>query len=255
MIKKLLVIAKFSKRSKVAFTYTAFMLLCVFGLVGVAGATDPSSAHYKIGESHFGAGGSLQDCSDNYCSKTSAGDLTVGHGSSANYSAEFGFNTTDQPQLEVIVPTGLQDMGVLQASSTGTAVFTIEIRNYLSNGYELLIVGNPPSQGSHQLDAPTTPTPSQQGQEQFGINLASNTTPHIGAVPVQVPSSAFSFGQATTNYSQANNFMYQSAVPVAESPSSTGQTNYTLSMIANISRVTPAGRYNGSFSAVAVPVF
>lgn len=242
-------------RPKLALTYLALALLCSFSLVGVANATDPSSTNYKISESHFGAGGSLHDCSGNYCAKSSVGDLTVGRGSSTNYSAYFGFNTEDRPQLEVMALGGSQDMGVLKPDRTGTAVFAVNVRSYLSSGYVLLITGATPSVDSHNLASPSTPTVSTQGKEQFGLNLVANTTPNIGVDPVQVPSGDFSFGQANANYSQPDKFMYQDGDAVARSDSSSGQTNYTISMIANISQVTPAGYYDGSFSAVAVPTF
>ena len=72
-------------------------------------AAEMASDKYMVDETQFGNGASLEDCSDNYCAKTSAGDLTAGSGSSANYSAQFGSNTTDEPLLEVITQAGNQD--------------------------------------------------------------------------------------------------------------------------------------------------
>jgi hypothetical protein len=91
--------------------------------------------------------------------------------------------------------------------------------------------------------------------EQFGINLAANTSPHIGAGPVQVPSNTYSFGAVESGYSQADLYKYSNGDAIAYSNSSSGETDYTLSMIINISAVTPGGQYTGNFSAVAVPVF
>lgn len=234
----------------------ALIAVLWLGSVGTAAATTQSSSpHYMVTETQFGAGADLHDCSANYCAKTSVGDTTVGSGSSANYSARFGFNTSDVPLLEVMAIGGTQDMGVLDTGTTGTAVSTIKVRNYLSSGYVLQIAGASPDQGVHHLATPTTPTASQPGTEQFGINLWANNTPHIGATPVQVPSGTFSFGTVASNYAQADKFMYQDGDVVAQSPSSSGETDYTLSMIINISNVTAGGRYTGSFSAVAVPTF
>jgi hypothetical protein len=234
----------------------ALAFLLTLGLTGTVSATTQSSSpHYGVTETQFGSGSSLNDCSSHYCAKTSAGDTAVGRGSSSNYSAQFGFNTTDEPFLEVTVTGGAQNMGVLDSNTTGTAVSTIAIRSYLSSGYTLNIAGTPPSQGTHTLSRLTTPTTSHQGAEQFGINLADNTSPNIGANPVQVPDSTFSFGQVESNYNQADLFMYDDGAPVAFSNKSTGETDYTLSMIINVSNVTPGGRYSGSYSAIAVPVF
>ena len=182
-------------------------------------------------------------------------DTVVGSAGSTNYSAKFGSNTSDEPVLELITSSGLHDMGTLDTSLTGTATATVAVRSYLSSGYVIQITGNAPDQGIRTLNSLATPTTSQQGSEQFGINLVDNATPNIGADPVQVPDNTFSFGVVDTNYNQPDKFMYQNGDIVARSLSSTGQTNYTLSFIANISEVTAGGRYNGAFSAVVVPMY
>lgn len=238
----------------------ALALVISAGLVGTAAATTTSSsAHYQVTETQFGAGSSLHDCSANYCAKTSAGDTVVGSASSNNYSAQLGFNTTDIPLLEVSVTGGTQNMGVLDNATTGTATNVIKVRNYLSKGYVLQITGAAPNQGTHTLRVPMgvgdSPFTSQPGAEQFGINFAANSTPHIGADPLQVPSGAFSFGTVVANYGTADFFKYKDGDVVAQSLSSTGETDYTMSMIINVSNVTPGGHYNGTFSAVAVPVY
>lgn len=233
----------------------ALALAFCLGMSGTAAAETSTSPHYMVNETEFGSGSSLQDCSTNYCAKTSAGDTTVGSASSTNYSAQFGANTTDEPLLEIIVEGGNQDMGVLDSSHTGTAVSTIKVRNYLSGGYTLHIAGAPPSQGIHSLTRLSTPTTSHQGAEQFGINLADNTDPDIGANAVQVPDSSFSFGQVDSDYSQPDLYSYDDGAEVAHSDKSSGETDYTLSMIINVSNVTPGGRYSGTYSAVVVPVF
>ncbi len=234
----------------------ALAALLSLGVVGTAGASQSSSTNYSVDETQFGGvGSSLNDCSTNYCAKTSAGDTTVGSGSSSNYSAYFGENTTDEPLLEMVITGGNQDMGVLDSSTTGTAVETIAIRNYVSSGYVLQIAGAAPSQGVHTLTTLTTPSTSQPGTEQFGINLADNTSPNIGADPVQVPSGGFSFGTATTDYGTADLFKYIDGDVVAQSLSSSGETDYTMSIVINVSNVTPGGQYTGIFSAVAVPIF
>ena len=239
-------------------TFALAFMLCL-GLVGTAAATQTSSStNYSVTESQFG-GGSQQQCSTTYCAKSAAGDTVVGQGSSTSYSAQFGGETTNEPLLKEIVETSAatQDMGVLDDTHTGTALATIKVRSYLSSGYVLQITGPPPSQGAHSLATMSTSCPctSQQGAEQFGINFADNTAPDIGAPPVQVPSGSYSFGDVTSDYGTADLFKYVDGDIVAQSSSSTGETDYTMSMIVNVSNATPGGKYTGVFSAVAVPVF
>lgn len=229
-------------------------LLLAMGFAGTAAADQSSSAHYKVSETQFNAG-STQGCSGNvYCAQHSVGDTVDGSARSANFSAQFGFIISDIPVLEVSTVTNTEDMGVLDTDKTGIAEASVGVRSYLSNGYIIQVTGPPPSQGSHSLTASTTPTLSTQNTEQFGINLVANTTPAVGADPVQ-DGSDFTHGVVTTNYNQPNKYMYKDGDIVAESTSSTGQTIYTVSFIANITNVTPAGQYKGDFSAVVVPLY
>lgn len=228
----------------------------VFAIGGTVSATSSShSAHYKITETQIGAGSVLNDCSASYCSKISVGDLVVGSGKSDLYSAQFGSNTSATPLLEVITQAGVQNLGVLSTERTASATVSIKVRTYLSGGYSMFISGNPPSQGTHTLTTTSAPETSRPGVEQFGVNLAKNTTPNIGVDPVQVPSDQISFGRPAVDYAYPDNFKYVPGQTVASSSSSTGETDYTLSMVINISDSTPDGHYHGSLSAVVVPVF
>jgi hypothetical protein len=231
-------------------------LVLSLSLVGTAVATQSSSPHYMVNETQFGSGAAVQQCSTGqYCAKTSVGDTTVGGSSSDNYSAQTGFNTTDEPLLEVTVTGGNQNLGTLDPSTTASAASVIKVRSYLSNGYVMQISGTPPSQGAHALTALTTPSTSHAGAEQFGINLVANNTPAIGANPVQVPSGSVSFGYVTDDYLTPDLFKYADGDIVAQSDTSSGETDYTMSMMINISNVTPGGRYSGTFSAVVVPLY
>lgn len=227
-------------------------------VVGTASAQS-ASTNYKVNEYMFGTGGELNACSTSYCSKQAAGETTVGETSSDNYTAHAGFNTTDAPLLEVAV-NGSVDFGVLSQTTTGAGTATIQVRTYLATGYVMRLAGTPLSYTSgaatHTIATPNVPTASTAGTEQFGVNLRANTNPiTFGADTVQVPDASFSFGRPMTNYNTPNLFMYVDNDPVAISDSSSGQTNYTLSMIANVANYTPAGRYTGSLSAVVTSTF
>lgn len=234
------------------------MLIAAF-VVGtspnVVFATTSSSNNYQVTETEFGATSSAQNCSGQYCARASIGDMSGEDGKSATYSAKFGSITDSNPLLEVIVDTGESDLGVLTTEKTATKTMIVRVRNYLSDGYTLQIVGNAPKFAGHTLKTPTTPTASAAGTEQFAINASANTTPNVGAGPVQVPSSQMSFGLVNANYSVPNMFKYTSGEVVAHSNSSSGQTDYTISMIVNISNATPAGHYAGDFAAIVVPVY
>ena len=228
------------------------LMLCV-GFAGHATATSVSP-NYSVNEVQFGSGGSLHDCSTNFCAKTSAGDTTAGNTSSASYSALTGVNTTDEPLLEVSVTGGNQDMGTLDSTHTGTATMSVHVRTYLTSGYTLQITGAAPSQGTHHLNALTSPSTSQPGMEQFGINMVANNTPSIGVNPVAVPSGDHP-DVVAAGYVTPDLFKYSEGDTVASSATSDGEIDYTVSMILNVSNVTPGGHYSGVYSAVVVPTY
>lgn len=238
-------------------------LLGVSFIVVLFGASLPvaaqsSSTNYKVEESFFGTGGELDAASSNYRAKQSVGEVTVGNATSSNYQFYGGFNTTDKPLLEFAVNGGIYDLGVLDPSTTGAAAATFTVRNYLSTGYIVTLHGDVPSTTSgntHTLTALSSLTGSQPGTEQFGINLADNSNPDIGADPLQVPDSSFSFGAVVAGYDTANLFKFVPGDTIALSTKSSGQTTYALSMIANVSSATPSGQYGGRLNLQVIPTF
>lgn len=237
----------------------AMLLLAVLFVVGSAGpafAETSNSQNYQVTESQFGVGSSMESCSQQYCAKASIGDIAGGTSESAGGTkATFGDVTPDEPLLEVIVQDGESNLGILSTESTATKTTTVQIRNYLSDGYTMQITGDPPKYSGHSLKTSNTPVAAQPGTEQFGINIAKNTTPNVGADPTQVPSSDVSFGQVTEAYRTPNLFKFSSGDIVARSETESGRTDYTITMIVNVSNSTPAGHYTGDFAAVVIPIF
>lgn len=235
-----------------------FAALCVLS-TSVVNAEEMNSPNYRVNESFFGTGGELDASSTNYRGRLSAGELVVGNTASGNYQSWVGFNTSDVELLEVAVAgtsTTFDDInpGISTVNFTSA---TFAVRNYLSSGYVVRIGGSPPkaSGSTETIDALATPTASTNGQEQFGINLRANTNPTVGADPTQAPDSSFSFGAASVGYNQVNLFKYVENDIIAESLSSSGTTNYTISFILNTGVNTPAGLYGGSYFVNVIPTF
>jgi hypothetical protein len=245
-------------RREVVRIVAAVALILGLVLVGpavAARAAGSSSPHFMVTDPQFGTGSSVNDCSGHYCANSSAGDTTAGQTGSDNYKAQAGGDTSSEPLLEVSTSGGIANLGTLSTTAASTLTMTVSVRCYLTGGYIVQISGDAPSYGLHELPRLTAPTASQPGKEQFGINLVANTTPAVGHNPAQVPSSKTSFGEVTDNYKIANQFMYKDGDIVAQSLTDSGQTDYTISMILNISNATPSGWYTSMFSAVVVPVY
>src|SRR5579871_1176176 len=203
-----------------------------------------SSPNYQVNEYIVGGGGELQLQSSHYSARATAGELGVGNISSPNFQANAGFNTTDEPLLEVTVNGGTIDLGTLTKNTVSANTMTFSVRNYLSSGYLVQIGGTPPknNSGGHALNNMSSAAASSPGTEQFGVNLTTNnlTGPGaFGADPAQIPDSTFGFGAAASGYNTTNQFKYIQGATVAQSTKSSGTTLYTLSIIANISTVTP----------------
>lgn len=234
------------------------LLLAVFAVIcggtGTVFATNSSSDHYQISESQFSGGSNLESCSQEYCARATIGDANnvAPKQSSASFTATSDDTT---PVIEVIIDPGESNLGTLTSEHTATKLTTIRIRTYLSGGYILQIIGDPPKFDKHMLKTLTTPTASQPGTEQFGMNLVANTSPSVGLAPAQVPDDGTIFGQPTNDYKTANLFKYVSGDVVAQSVKDSGRTDYTLSTIVNISNSTPAGHYTGDFTAVVMPAY
>lgn len=230
----------------------------IVGLVALGGANavhaeTSSSPNYQMTETQFSA--SQQSCSGQYCAQTSIGSPASGT-PTASSTAKFEDITNNNPLLDVIIEPGDSNLGTLTTQGTATKTTIIKVRSYLiGGGYELQIMGDPPNYNGHTLNALTTPTNSSPGTEQFGMNTVANTSPAIGANPLQTPDGQQIFGIATPDYQTANKFKYVSGDTVGKGVTSSGQTDYTLSMIVNISSATPAGHYTGDFMAMVVPVY
>lgn len=246
------------------------VLMLVVGLVpsGLALAAQSSSTNYSVDEVFFGSGGELNACSTSYCAKQAAGELTAGRSDSTNYSTRAGFNTNREEYLQFIVNTSSIDFGVLDVSETHVGTATFSVKSYLATGYQVVTAGSPPSISGHTFSAPSSPTSSAVGTEQFGINLVANTCPGtapgsgpgsctstLGADPAQIPDNTFSFGVAASGYNTANQYKYVSGNVVASSPKSSGQTDYTISYLMNVGVSTPAGEYHMDHVLVATSTF
>src|SRR5690606_432498 len=103
-----------------------------------------TSTNYQATEMQFGNGSSVESCSEQYCARASIGSLSANSSQSASGSATFEPISSDEPLLEVIVEMGESNLGVLSTEQTATQTTVVKVRNYLSGGYTLQVVGNPP---------------------------------------------------------------------------------------------------------------
>lgn len=228
-----------------------FAAILLVGGVGSAYAITSSSNNYQLTEQQFSAGSNLDSCSTQYCAQVTIGDPTAApRSNSASFTSG---STSDEPVIEVIIEPGASNLGTLTTENTATKTTTIRIRSFLSGGYLLQIMGDPPRFEGHTLRTSSTPELSTPGKEQFGLNLVKNSLLNVGENPLQVPDDGQIFGEPTDNYKTADRFMYSDGDVVARSLLDSGRTDYTITMMVNIASTTPAGHYSGDFAAIVMP--
>jgi hypothetical protein len=239
------------------------LLLLAMSLFGGVVYAQYSSSSYKSNEVLFGAGGDTNQSSANYKASASAGALGVGRVSSANYQAYSGFLTPNEPFLELVINTPTVSMGVLDASTTRTGTASFHVRAYIDSGYTVQTLSQPPSYTSgaqsHTLAAMTVLGSPTAGTEQFGINMVHNTSPlSFGSDPSPQPDGTFATGVAAAGYDTANQYKYNVGDTIAQTPAGSsgwGETDYTISYIANVKVLTPAGNYTMNHDLVVVATY
>jgi hypothetical protein len=229
--------------------YIVVTIVAIFGWQVPVLAQGSSSGSYRVDEYQFGTGANNDLNSTSYNANASVGSLGVGRSSSTNYDAESGFITPSEPFLELFVNNSTVDLGNLDTSTTGTGQGVFWVRTYLSSNYVVQTMSQPPtSEGGRVLAAKSTLGIPAPGTEEFGINLVDNSSPNIGADPLNVPDNSFADGTIDTDYNTPDQFKYGVGDIIAHSAATSGnqavgRTDYTISYIANISAITPAGTY------------
>ena len=241
----------------------------MFAVVPKIVSAQYSSSNYQTNEYQFGTGGDPEVSSTNYKAQAAAGALGVGNVLGTAYQSYTGFLTPNEPFLEFGIDTSSVNLGVLDTTCTQSGAANFHVRSYLDSGYTVRAMSQPPTMtsgpGSHTLAAKPSIGAPILGTEEFGINLtgANNLgandcagAHNFGSSPSPQPDGTFATGQAASGYDTVDNFQYSPGAVIAESNANGwGLTNYTISYIANISVLTPAGAYNAVQDLVAVATY
>lgn len=226
-----------------------FMLtLGFFSAVPVLAQTSSSNS-YQVQEYQFGTGGNPDLNSSNFNANASVGSLGVGRSSSTNYDLEAGFITPSEPFLELFINFATIDLGTLDPAATGTGTGTFWVRTYLSGAYTVQTMSpSLTSEGGKVIPGKSSTGAPSIGTEEFGINLVDNASPDLGSDPFNVPNDNFADAEAAPGYGTPDQFKYVQGDIIARSAASignqaVGRTDFTMTYIANISPVTPAGTY------------
>jgi hypothetical protein len=236
------------------------LVLSVLSTVAYA-QTNPTSTQYSTKEYYFGTGGETNLTSTQYSARTATGALGVGDTAGTTNNSANGPITPDQEYIELVVNASTVALGDTTTSHTRQGTATFYVKAYVAQGYVVRNASPGLSIPSHTMAAPSSAVASAINTEQFGINLVANTCAlclpltSFGLGPQQIPDSSFSFGAAATGYNTPNSYKYVNDDVIAQSTKSSGETDYTISYILNISTVTPAGRYTMNHNIVATGTY
>jgi hypothetical protein len=228
------------------------------------------STNYSFAEASFSTGSGFGSSSQ-YGAQYSVGDVGIGTAYSASYGAYAGPISPTKEYLELVTSTSLVDLGRLTADETALGVASFYVRAYMNSSYSVVTASLPPeSESGHFLNPLTGAASPSAGTEQFGINLVENTCPAASVSPAAAncvgvfgadaalqPDATYANGEAAPGYNTADQYQYNEGDVIARSNSAPawGQTNFTMSYVANISPLTPAGSYSMIHSIVVITTF
>jgi hypothetical protein len=138
------------------------------------------------------------------------------------------------------------DLGNIDATHTLTTTSQMAAGTNASSGYVITANGPSMEAGTNVINSLSKPTASTPGVNQFGINLAVNTTPEIGASP----DGDFMNATATPEYNQPNHFAYQDGAVVASAPNVSLIRRFTVSYIVNAASNLRAGVYTTTLTYI-----
>lgn len=142
------------------------------------------------------------------------------------------------------------NLGELSTVRPATGQTQVVIATNAANGYSLIVGGSTMISGNNSIPPLNTPTASAIGLSQFGINARLNSAPVAGSEP-QGPGS----GQPTSDYGQANRFVYRAGDVIASDGGVEDYRKYTITYLVNISRNQPPGVYSSTFTYTGIGNF
>lgn len=160
-----------------------------------------------------------------------------------------GTSITDQDCGTIAGNTVNLGIGSTTATAKNTSVMAASTNG--STGYSITVSGTTLTSGLNTIDALATGGTSSTGSKQFGINLAAtNTTPAVGAEITGAGT-----GAAAANYGTNNTFRFATGEEIASVSGPTNANTFTISYIANIDGMTPAGAYSTVLTYIATANF
>lgn len=166
---------------------------------------------------------------------------------------------TVSPTLTFSLGSNTISLGTLTSTARATGAHTLSVATNGASGFAVSYNGaslTSTGTGAHVLTPYTAGHAPTVGTEGWGINLAANTLPAaFGADPVENASGGPSCA-AATNYNTADQYTFAAgSTTTVSNMSAPADCTYTVSYVANISTITPAGSYSTALTYIATGTF
>jgi len=201
------------------------------------------------------SGGGGRSASGNFALQSNFGETTSTQPSiSQNVSEHTGFiDLAREESMGLDVPDEMIHFGLFQPDTVSYATSTFDAFYTGQTGYDIIMQLTPLTSpdGAIIKSSDLYPELPSPGKEQFAVNLVRNTLPSpVGTIGDNPRGGT---GRPVAELANTNYFTYKSSDVIAFTQQPSETTNYTLTMIVNISPLTPAGIYTANLSYYMVP--
>ncbi|MEI6288218.1 MAG: hypothetical protein WCP18_01350 [bacterium] len=237
---------------------TKIIIISIFCLFGIAWTTSNllavmNSTHYEIWADAVSVGGGEDQASANYKLQDTVGESAIGRSTSTNYSARIGFremelNSSATPALILTLGAGNVNFGTLTKNGPNvTPSHTLITGTNSATGLSITFSGSPltcPSCASNSNIGSTVSTPftASAGTNQFGLSAifqSAISNPAASLYP----------------YNNANQFAFDSSLPLISSSGATGLSTFILKYVANVNGTESPGDYVTTLTFTATANF
>jgi hypothetical protein len=160
---------------------------------------------------------------------------------------------TVNPTLTLAISSNSVALNVISSSTTGSGSHTAQIATNGTGGFLLTYNGPTLTAPTGTIAAYGAQQSSVAGTAGFGINMVDNATPNIGA---NVTQNAGVCAALPANYGTVDKYSYVASTTTnLTNQAAPADCTYTVSYVANVSTVTPAGSYTAAITYVASATF
>lgn len=160
-------------------------------------------------------------------------------------------SATVSPTITFALSSNTVALGTLTTGAAGTGTHTASASTNAPGGFAITYNGATLTSGANTI-AVYTAGASSPGTAGFGINLKDNATPNVGANPTTNSGTC----AVATNYNSADTYAFVASTATAVTAvTAPADCVYTVSYIANISSITPAGSYTTAINYINTGTF